>query len=187
VTTLKLPRTLRLDPSDTFVFENPAEPGEWAVTGSFLFWDTDLETLAGKTRAAFRSGFVGVRSFGFSTLVVVSAASEAERQEAVEALATHIHEKLGAPDLAAARAAANEEVTFAASLCKPEINTVIAMHRTGERGAIKEQFRTLRAPEPGARNGDRLHAHARAFAFIEVDDEPEDAVDLAGLMGHVRE
>ena len=68
---LKLPRTLRLDPSDTFVFETPAEPGEWAVTGSFLFFDADVEALAPKARTAFRSGFVGVASLGFSTLVVV--------------------------------------------------------------------------------------------------------------------
>ena len=78
----KLPRTLRLDPSDTFVFARAAEAGEWAVTGSFLFFDADLSALAGKERAAFRSGFVGVRSLGFSTLVVVSEASEVEREAA---------------------------------------------------------------------------------------------------------
>ena len=75
---LKLPRTLRLDPSDSFVFARAAEPGEWAVTGSFLFWDRDPASLTGKDRVAFRSGFLGVRSFGFSTLVVVSEASESD-------------------------------------------------------------------------------------------------------------
>jgi hypothetical protein len=44
----KLPRTIRLDPSDTFVFDRPAEPGEWAVTGSFLFIDTDPTSLTGR-------------------------------------------------------------------------------------------------------------------------------------------
>jgi hypothetical protein len=39
------------------VFERPAEPGEWAVPGSFLFWDADIPNLAGKRRAAFRAGF----------------------------------------------------------------------------------------------------------------------------------
>src|SRR3954447_16242304 len=84
---MKLPRTIRLDPSDTFVFEHAAEPGEWAVTGSFLFFDSVIPELVGKARAAFRAGFLGVRSFGFSTLVVVSDASEGERDEAVEELA----------------------------------------------------------------------------------------------------
>ena len=81
---LKLPRTIRLDPSDSFVFEHPAEPGEWAVTGSFLFWDADVANLTGKPRAAFRSGFVGVVSLGFSTLVTVTEASEAERARSLE-------------------------------------------------------------------------------------------------------
>src|SRR5437588_10598765 len=121
---VKLPRTIRLDPSDTFVFEHPAEPGEWAVTGSFLFWDADVPSLTGKPRAAFRTGFLGVRSFGFSTLVIVSEASERERDEAIDALAKQLLERLGAPDMDAARAAADEEVGFAATLCKHEINTI---------------------------------------------------------------
>ena len=178
---LKLPRTIRLDPSDTFVFEHPAEAGEWAVTGSFLFWDAEIASLAGKARAAFRSGFLGVRSFGFSTLVVVSEASESEREEAVEDLAMHIHEKLGAPNIESARAAAGEEIAFAATLCRHEINTIIALHRTQEDGNIKEQFRTLRPRDSAHPGADSLHAFARAFEFVETDDEPEERVNLAAL------
>ena len=51
---------------------------------------------------------------------------------------------LGAPDLAAARAAAEEEVAFAASLCDHPQDTLIAVRRTFEDGAIREAFRTLR-------------------------------------------
>ena len=126
MTTLKLPRTIRLDPSDTFVFERAAEPGEWAVVGSFLFWDEAIPSLAGKARAAFRAGFVGVSSLGFSTLVTVTRATQEERDGAVEALARHIHEKLGAPSLAAARGAAREEIDFAASLCQEDEGTILA-------------------------------------------------------------
>lgn len=179
---LKLPRTLRLDPSDTFVFEHPAEPGEWAVTGAFLFWDAAVETLSPKARAAFRSGFVGVDSLGFSTLVVVSKASEAERDAAVETLARHIRDKLGAPDLDSARAAASEEIAVAASLCQPAVGTVIAMHRTGADGAIRETFRSLSARPPGLPGADRMHAHARAFTFVETDDGPDEVADLIGLL-----
>jgi hypothetical protein len=64
-------RTIRLDPSDTFVFESAAEPGEWAVTGAFMFADDDPGTLEGKARAAFRAGFLGVQSLGWSTLVQI--------------------------------------------------------------------------------------------------------------------
>ncbi len=183
---MKLPRTIRLDSSDTFVFEHAAEPGEWAVTGSFLFWDTDIAALAGKDRAAFRSGFVGVHSFGFSTLVVVSEANERERDEAIEDLAKHIHRNLGAPDLDSARQAAAEEIAFAASLCRDEVNTIVAMHRTLEGGDIKEQFRTLRPRERANAGADSLHAFARAFQFVEVDEPSEERVDLAGLMRGAR-
>ena len=179
---IRLPRTIRLDPSDTFVFAHAAEPGEWAVPGSFLFWDTDIASLAGKARAAFRSGFLGVTSFGFSTLIVVSEARERERDDAVETLAEHIHKKFGAPDIEAARAAAAEEIAFAASLCRDEINTIIAMHRTLEDGDIKEQFRTLRPRERAHSGADSLHAYARAFQFVETNEEPKERVDLAGLV-----
>ncbi len=180
---LKLPRTIRLDPSDTLVFEHAAEPGEWAVTGSFLFWDAAVAALAGKARAAFRAGFVGVRSFGFSTLVVVTEARPEERVEAVEALAGQILARLGAPSLDAAREAAREEVAFAASLCQHEVNTLLAMHRTLEGGEIKEQFRALHLRDREAQGADRLHAHARAFEFVESDNEPDERVDLVGMMG----
>ena len=75
---LKLPRTIRLDPSDTFVFERAADPGEWAVSGAFVFWDSDPELLEQKQRVALRSGFLGIESLGWSTLAIVTEATEAE-------------------------------------------------------------------------------------------------------------
>lgn len=180
---VKLPRTIRLDPSDTLVFEHAADPGEWAVTGSFLFWDQDVAALAGKASAAFRAGFVGVGSLGFSTLVVVTEARPDERDAAVETLAAHIHASFGAPSLDAARAAAREEIEFASSLCQHDVNTILAMHRTLERGEIKEQFRALQVRDH-APEADRLHAHARAFDIVESEDgeEPAERVDLVGMM-----
>ena len=177
----RLPRTIRLDPSDTLVFERPAEPGEWAVTGSFLFWDVDVSALTGKARAAFRAGFVGVQSLGFSTLVVVTDARSDERDAAVEALAAHILAQLGAPDFDAARAAACEEIEFAASLCQHEAGTILAMHRTVEAGEIRERFRALHMRDHAPGGADPLHAQARAFEFVETD-EPDEQVDLVGMM-----
>lgn len=89
--------------------------------------------------------------------------------------------KFGAPNIEAARSAAEEEVAFAASLCDHEPQTLLAVARSIENGEIRERFRTLkpRAAEPG---GDRLHSHARAFTFHEVEgDEPAEEVDLLGL------
>lgn len=172
---LKLPRTIRLDPSDTFVFRRPAEPGEWAVTGSFLFDPAGVEALDAKGRAAFRSGFLGIASFGWSTLAVVTEASAAERVAAVEQFAAQLVEKLGAPDIGTARAAAEEEIAFASSLCDHPEGTLLALHRTLEAGEIRERFRTLQP------RGDQPKDAFRAFEFLEVEDEPVEQVDLLNL------
>ncbi|MFL5063999.1 MAG: DUF6505 family protein, partial [Xanthobacteraceae bacterium] len=90
---MKLLRTIRLDPSDTFVFEPAAEPGEWAVSGGFVFFAADPDELSGKARAAFRAGFLGVTSLGWSTLVQIVEASEADRDALVGALGRQLHER----------------------------------------------------------------------------------------------
>src|SRR5690606_10938350 len=125
--TLMLLRTIRLDRSDTFVFTKAAEPGEWAVPGSFLFWRTDPAGLAGKEQAAFRSGFLGITSFVWSTLAVTAEASEAELAEATGCLARQLETRLGAPSAAAAMAAAAEELAFARSLARHAPGTLIAL------------------------------------------------------------
>lgn len=172
---MKLLRTIRLDPSDTFVFDQAAEPGEWAVSGAFAFWDDDLASLSGKRRSAFRSGFLGVESLGWSTLVQIVEAKAGDRERIVDTLAQRLVEHFGAPDLETARAAANEEVSFAESLCGHPPDTLVAVHRTAENGEIREAFRTLHArggPKP-----------LRAFSFLEVEgeEEPAEEIDLVGL------
>ncbi|MCC6887040.1 MAG: hypothetical protein IT536_00665 [Hyphomicrobiales bacterium] len=175
---MKLLRTIRLDPSDTLVFERAAEPGEWAVSGAFMFWNEDPATLLGKRRAAFRSGFLGVQSLGWSTLAQIVEASEDDRRAAVDLLARHLFEQLGAPGNAEARAAAEDEFAFAVSLCEHPTDLLIAVHRTHENGDIREAFRTLHP------RGERKPM--RAFSFLEVEGEEhlgeaEETVDLAAL------
>ena len=180
---LKFPRTIRLDPSDTFVFEQAAEPGEWAVSGAFVFWNQDPASLGQKQRVALRSGFLGIDSLGWSTLAIVTEATEVDRQAMVGRLASQLLEKFGAPDLAAARLAAEEEVAFAASLCDHPSQTLLAVQRSVENGEIRERFRTLK-PREAAADADRLHAHVSAFTFHEVegDIEPVEEVDLLGMI-----
>ncbi|MEJ1158058.1 DUF6505 family protein [Prosthecomicrobium sp. N25] len=176
---LKLLRTIRLDPSDTFVFDRAAEPGEWAVPGGFRFWDCDPARLDGKARQAFRAGFLGLSSFGSSTLAIVTEAREDEREAAVEALARHLLEAHGAPSPQAARAAAEEEIAFTASLCDHPPETLVALHRTVEDGALRERYRTLK---PGRRDPDIQNGAFRAFEFVEVEGEDvEEQVDLMAL------
>lgn len=173
---MKLLRTIRLDPSDTFVFDPPAEPGEWAVSGAFAFWNRDPSALQGKTRSAFRSGFLGVDSLGWSTLVQIVVATQDERAQVVARLAAQLMTRFGAPDEQSARAAAEDEVAFVESLCSEPQDTLIAVHRTFENGEVREQFRTLR-PRQGAKP-------ARAFSFFDVEGEdagPDGSVDLLGM------
>jgi uncharacterized protein DUF6505 len=140
---MKLLRTIRADASDTLVFERAAEPGEWAVPGAFAFARADPEALERKARAAFRSGFLGVGSLGWSTLAEIVEASEEDRLRAIEILAAQLFAHFGAPDLATARLAAEEEVAFAASLCDYPAGTLTAVSRTVENGSIREMFRAL--------------------------------------------
>jgi hypothetical protein len=173
---MKLLRTIRLDASDTFVFDPPAEPGEWAVSGAFVFWNDDPAKLEGKARAAFRSGFLGITSLGWSTLVQIVEVTPQDRAAAVNELAQRLVERFGAPDIQTAGAAAEEEVAFAESLAIEDKDTLIAVHRTYD-SEIREAFRSLRP-----RNGPKP---LRAFSFMDVEgeDEPQsaDQVDLLSL------
>ena len=171
---MKLLRTIRLDPSDTFVFERAAAPGEWAVSGAFAFAHVDVGALTGKARAAFRSGFLGIETLGWSTLVEVAEASEAERSAAIDRLAAQLVDRFGAPDLATARRAATEEIDFSAAHSEHPNGMLAAVSRKLEDGAIREAFRTL-TPSIGPKP-------LRAYAFLEVvGEEPEEEVDLANI------
>ncbi|HWB45129.1 MAG TPA: DUF6505 family protein [Hyphomicrobiaceae bacterium] len=173
---MKLLRTIRLDPSDTFIYANAAEPGEWAVSGMFVFAHADPSALAGKARAAFRGGFLGIDSLGWSTLVQIVEASEEDRASAANLLAQRLVEHFGAPDLAAARPAAEEEIAFAESLCTHPAGTLAALSRRVENGEIREAFRTL-TPAPGRKD---LHAYS-FFEVVNDPEEPGEEVDLATL------
>ncbi|NKE46475.1 hypothetical protein HB662_16960 [Roseomonas frigidaquae] len=175
--THRLPRTLRLDPSDTVIFAEPAEPGEWAVPGGFEFWDEAPESLSGKRRQAFRGGFLGLTSFGWSTLVEVAEASEVERAAALAALARHIRTRHGAPDDAAAEDAAREEIAFAESLCDHPPGTVLALSRSVEDGQVRERFRTLHRRETPHSQFTSLPV----FAVVESEDEAVEHPDLTRL------
>lgn len=172
---MNLIRTIRLDPSDTFVFAHAAEPGEWAVCGTFMFSDIDPAALQGKARSEFRAGFLGIASLGWSTLVQIVDASDDDCDALREQLAKQLVDKLGAPDLTTARAAADEEIRFTASLCHHPKDTLIALHRTFEDGRIRETFRTLQ-PRGGPKP-------LRAFSFLEAEDEEpmQEQVDLVRL------
>lgn len=180
---MKLLKTVRADTSDTFVFDKAAQPGEWAISGAVLFSNLDPATLSGKPRAAFRGGFLGISSFGWSTLAQIVEVSEEQRSTAVEQLAARLVERCGAPDLATARAAAEEEIAFAASLCDHPPGMLVAVSRRYENEATRESFRTLQA--------NSCAKPAPVFSFVEVADEevvaPPEHIDDVGLMDRARQ
>jgi uncharacterized protein DUF6505 len=172
---VKLLRTIALDLSDTFVFDVPAGPGDWAVSGAFRFCNRDPAKLSGKDRSAFRSGFLGVQSWGWSTLAQIVHASEDDRHRLVELLARQLVERFGAPDPATARLAAEEEVRFVQSLCTHPVSTLIAVHRSASDGEVRESFRRLQLREG--------QGHGKAFSFMEIEDdtEPDGDLNLANM------
>ena len=102
--------------------------------------------------------------------------NENERCAVVELLAVQLVKRFGAPDLATARMAAEDEIDFVMSLCDHPPGVLVAVTRSHENGTIREAFRTLR-PREGA-------GHTRAFEFLEVvgeDDVPSEHLDLATL------
>lgn len=177
---MRLLRTIQFDASDTYVFERAAAPGEWAVSGAFAYMNQNIPALQGKARTGFRAGFLGLNSLGRSTLVQIVEAQEQDRAEVVELLASQLVKWFGAPDIAAARGAAMEEVAFAASLCDQPAGVIVAVTRTFEGGSMREAFRTLR---PAAQSP------SHAFSIVEVsgeDDAPEEHLDLATLGKGIR-
>jgi hypothetical protein len=150
--TRRFPRTLRLDDSDSHVFDRAAEPGEWAIPGSFVFSRVASEALEGTMRGAFVQGFLGLSSFGWATLVEVAEIAETDYAMLTDSLAMHFVARYGAPDIAAAAPEARREMEFAASLCEHEARTILAVERRLEADGIHERFRVV------ARPGDpRLH------------------------------
>jgi Family of unknown function (DUF6505) len=165
---MRLPRAIQLDSSDRQLFDPPCDPGEWAIPGSFAFAGPDPTQLTGKAQIAFKSAWLGLTSFGHTTLVEVAEIEEAEFFAAVERLARHLQEAYGAPDFGAALTAARQEVDDAASLCDHKLGTLLALERQpGDTGIIER----VRVIQPA-----RAQDHARIWEI--VPETPGD--DAAG-------
>lgn len=157
-------RAIRFDVSDSHVFPRAAEQDEWAIPGSFLYMPRpgfDAALLEKKERQAFVSGFFGLSSFGFSTLVSIGEASEQEIEACVVDLTRFLVEHFGAPSREAAIGLAREEVAYARALAdETALNTLLAIKRDiGDDGAIKEQFHIVNPPGEAP--------HARIWDVVE--------------------
>ena len=145
---MKLAKTIRFDPSDLNVFPLAADEWEWALVGTFCFAGMGADHLTGKVKQAFSNGFLGLDSFGFSTLVSVASAKPEAVEHVESTLAARFMRDFGAPDDAAARQAARDEVRFMAELCAAhKIGTLLAVQRRWTDEGIAETFRSLDKPD----------------------------------------
>jgi Family of unknown function (DUF6505) len=147
---MRLPRTLLVE-GDQQAFSSVAAPGEWAISGAFIFSDREPGMLIGRDLAAFRTGFLGTIGFGWASRVEVAEIDEAAYGGVIDAIARHLLEHFDAPDLAAARAFADEEAKFAQSLCDRPTGTQLAVERSFGPQGIAERFRVV--TPPSARSG----------------------------------
>jgi hypothetical protein len=146
---MNLARTIRLDDSDLNVFDNPAEPGEWAVPGTFAYSNWSEDDLTGKARQEFAHGWLGLESFGRASVVAVTPITETERQGLIDALAFHFTEAWGAPDPDAARPVAEEEIGHMIQMCDGQAqNTLMVLERELTPAGVKDRFRLI--PPQGA-------------------------------------
>jgi hypothetical protein len=176
-----LPRTIRLDPSDRVSSPMPPSRANGRCRAPSCSGAARPTACRRKEAIAFRSGFLGVDSFGHSTLVTVQEARPEERAAMVETLARQLVAHLGAPSVDIARPAAEQEVALAESLCEGHGNTLIALHRRHEGW---RHPRAVPHAAPARRDGvfrQHLQGHDRAFQFFE--EEVEDHVDLFQLRG----
>ena len=163
VNTMKFLRTLRLDPSDTFVFARAAEPGEWAVAGSVLLWGDDIPAMRGRSARRVPGGFLG---FDASASRPSSRSRRSGRRNGTRSSrpSRRAPRALRRPDAARPPEGRAGGDRLRVVALDHEIGTVIGMRRTVEEGAIREQFRTLRRREPAPRS----RPAARAGAGLRV-------------------
>ena len=127
---MRLARTVRFDNSDEQVFELAAQPDEWAISGAFEFSDWTAEMLTGKARQAFANGWLGLESFGRATFIATAQIEAAEYAALIDRLAAHFVDTYGAPDLAAARPVAEDELRFMREMCEDhDPNTLLVVTR----------------------------------------------------------
>lgn len=142
-------RVIRMDDSDLNVFHTAAEPGEWAIPGTFAFSNWTEDDIAGKSRQEFAHGWLGLESFGRASVVAVTSISEAERDALIDILAFHFTEAWGAPHIDAARPVAEEEIAHMVQMCSDQAeNTLMVLERELTDAGVKDKFRLV--PPQGA-------------------------------------
>ena len=146
---MKFARVIRLDDSDLNVFETVADPGEWAIPGTFEYSNWTDADLVGEARQAFAHGWLGLESFGRASVVAVAPITEAEQAQLTDQLAAYFVTAWGAPNVEAAWPVADEEIRHMGQMCaEQEQNALIVIERELSEAGVKERFRIV--PPQGA-------------------------------------
>jgi len=147
---MKLARAIHFDESDQRVYHSPARTGEWCVSGGFEFSNWAEADLTGKSRQAFANGWFGLETGGRVTFVAVTLAEPAEIAALTDQLAQHFVTYYGAPDVAAARPVAADEIAHMGELCEDhDPNTLLTVARELTDAGVREAFRVIEPQEAG--------------------------------------
>ena len=147
---MKLARAIHFDESDQRVFHSPARTGEWCISGGFEFSNWGEADLVGKARQAFANGWLGLETFGRVTFVAVTQIEPDEAEAVTEALARHFVEIYGAPDIAAARPVARDEVAQMTDLCEDHAaNTLLTVTRELSQAGVREGYSVIAPQDAG--------------------------------------
>ena len=145
---MNLARAIHFDESDTRVYPVPARTGEWCISGGFEFSNWTEADLAGKARQAFSNGWFGLETTGRVTFVAVTRIESAELDRLTDMLAEHFVTYYGAPDLAAARPGAAEELGHMGAMCDEHAaNTLLTVSRELTEVGVRESFRVIEAQD----------------------------------------
>ncbi len=141
---MNLARAIHLDESDMNVYPTPARSGEWLISGGFEFSNWSEADLVGKARQAFANGWLGLESFGRASFAAVARIEPAEYEALIGTLADHFVAVYGAPDPAAARPVAEEELAHMTALCEGQpANTLLTVSRSLTEAGVREEFRLI--------------------------------------------
>lgn len=141
---MQLARAIHFDESDTRVYANAARTGEWCISGGFEFSDWSEADLSGKARQAFANGWFGLETSGRVTFVAVTQVEAAEVDTLTDLLAQHFVTYYGAPDVAAARPVAAEEILQMLDLCDGhDANTLLTVARELTPSGVREAYRVI--------------------------------------------
>lgn len=147
---MKLARAIHFDESDQRIFHNPAFTGEWCISGGFEFSNWTEGDLVGKARQAFANGWFGLETSGRVTFVAVTQIEPSELETLTDLLAQHFVTYYGAPDVAAARPVAAEELGHMAELCEDhDPNTLLTVARELTPAGVKEAYRVIEPQDAG--------------------------------------